>query len=267
MAALNHPGASGYQELRIPVAYVITIPASEGGTATSDYYTVELRSKSVGTGAFRPMRSSSTWRPNGRSYWVDQISGQPVGHGGGLRAGDEYIDAANKAYVAVNSINPSAFTGVVTLGACKINASLTYSGDSNGDFNDAVTLAGDLVVQGSSAPIPGASVTFTLGTQSCVGTTNGAGHASCSLVVNQDPAGPGTVSATFAGDDAYNSTSGSASFTINQEESRVVYTGALTQDYHDPFTASAVLTDPDGGAPIAGKPSRSRSASATPART
>ena len=254
MAALNHPAASGFQELRIPAGVVIPIPASEGSSATSDYYTVELRSK---TGWDRGIPADAFvlhLEANSRSYWVDQFGGQPVGHGGSLWAGDEHVDAAHKAYVAVNSIDPSTFTGVVTLGSCKINANLTYSGDSDADFNDATTLAGDLVVAGTSAPIPGAPVTFTLGTQSCAGTTNAAGHASCSLVIAQHPPGPGTVSASFAGDAAYSSASGSASFTINKEESQVTYTGDLTQDYHDPFTASAVLTDPDGGAPIAGKP-------------
>ena len=254
MAALNHPAASGFQELRIPASYVISIPTSEGSTATSDYYTVELRSK---TGWDRGIPADAFvlhLKANSRSYWVDRVGGQPVGHGGSMLAGDEYVDAANKAYVAVNSISPSTFTGVVTLGACKINASLTYAGDSNADFNDAVAFAGNLVVQGTSAPIPGAPVTFTLGSQSCPATTDAAGHASCSLIINQDPPGPGNVTASFAGDTAYNSASGSSSFTINKEESQVVYTGDLTQDYHDPFTASAKLTDPDGNAPIAGKP-------------
>ncbi|HTK45723.1 MAG TPA: Ig-like domain repeat protein [Patescibacteria group bacterium] len=253
MAALNHPAASGYQELRIPAGVVIAIPASEGSTATSDYYTVELRSR---TGWDRGIPADAFvlhLEAAGRSYWVDQFGGQPVGHFGSMWAGDEHVDAANKAYVAVNSIDPSTFTGVITLGACKINASLTYNGDTDADFTDAATLAGDLLVQGSSAPVPGAPVTFTLGSQSCTGTTDAAGHASCTVVINQDPPGPGTVSAAYAGDAAYNSASTSASFTINQEATQVVYTGDLTQDYHDPFTASAVLTDPDSGTPIGGK--------------
>jgi M6 family metalloprotease-like protein len=254
MAALNHPEASGYMELRVPAKVSIAVPASEGSTATSDYYTVELRSK---TGWDRGIPADAFvlhLEAANRSYWVDSVSGQAVGHGGGLRAADEYVDAASKAYVAVNSIDAPGHTGVITLGACKINASLTYSGDSDADFNDAVSLAGDLKVQGSGAPIPNAPVTFTLGSQSCTGTSDAAGHASCGFVINQHPPGPGSVSVSFAGDAAYNAASTNSSFTINKEESQLVYTGDLTQDYHDPFTASAVLTDPDGGAPIAGKP-------------
>jgi hypothetical protein len=249
MAALNHPEAGGFQELRIPAAIAITVPPSEGGTATSTYYTVELRSKTGWDRAIPQDAFLLHLQAAGRSYWVDT-----AGHGGAMLAGDEYVDAGHNAYVAINSIDPGAFQGVVTLGACKINASLTYTGATTGEFNDQVTLSGDLVVKGTTAPIPGAPVTFTLGSQSCPATTDAAGHASCDITIDQDPPGPGTVSASFAGDAAYNSASDSASFTITREESKLTYTGALTQDYHDPFTASATLVDPDGGAPIAGKP-------------
>ena len=163
MAALNHPEASGYQEVRIPSSKVITIPASEGGTATADYYTVELRSKSGWDRGIPADAFVLHLEAANRSYWVDKTGGGR--HGGGLLAGDEYVDAAGNAYVAVNSIDPSSFTGVITLGACKINASLTYSGNTDADFNDLALLAGDLVVAGTSAPIPGAQLTFTLGSQ------------------------------------------------------------------------------------------------------
>ena len=39
---------------------------------------------------------------------------------------------------------------------------------------------------------------------------------------------------------------------LNQEESRSRTAGRYV-DYHDSVTATAKLTDPDGGAPIAGK--------------
>ena len=55
-------------------------------------------------------------------------------------------------------------------------------------------------------PISGSTLTFTLGSgagaQTCSGTTNAGGTASCSIVVNQ-PLGPNTVSAAFAGDVFY----------------------------------------------------------------
>jgi hypothetical protein len=61
------------------------------------------------------------------------------------------------------------------------------------------------------------------------------------------------VNVSFAGDSTYSASGDSHSFTVNQEETHVHYTGATTSHYHDSITASAQLTDPDGGAPIAGK--------------
>jgi hypothetical protein len=53
---------------------------------------------------------------------------------------------------------------------------------------------------------------------------------------------------------AYQASSTSASFSIaGQKTTTLVYTGATSGDYNDPFTAAATLTDPDGGAPIAGQ--------------
>lgn len=51
-------------------------------------------------------------------------------------------------------------------------------------------------------PIFGRSVTITLGAQSCIGTTDGTGTASCTIVVSQ-PLGPGSIAANFSGDPFY----------------------------------------------------------------
>lgn len=55
-------------------------------------------------------------------------------------------------------------------------------------------------------PIPGRSVTITLGSggtaQSCIGTTNASGIATCNIILSQ-PLGPNTVAANFAGDGFY----------------------------------------------------------------
>jgi hypothetical protein len=61
-------------------------------------------------------------------------------------------------------------------------------------------------------PIPGRTLTFTLGSgssaQTCSGTTNASGTATCSIVVNQ-PLGPNTVKVEFAGDAFYKPSSDS----------------------------------------------------------
>jgi hypothetical protein len=260
LAALNHPEASGDMEIRIPASVVIPLPTPPGGTTTSDYYTIELRDKSFwDRGIPQNAVLLHLHGLNKYPYWVDQVGGSFVGHSGAFYLGDQYVDTANNVVVAVNRMDTSAHTATVALAAgaagCKIAASMTYSGDTTGDYNDQVTLAGDLTVSGTSVPIPGKTVTLSLGTQSCVRTTDATGHASCTITITQDP-GTYTATGSFAGDSAYSAASDpdTNNFTITQEESQLAYTGALTSDYHDPFTASATLTDPDGGAPIAGKP-------------
>jgi hypothetical protein len=134
----------------------------------------------------------------------------------------------------------------------KRNTSLTYSGATTADFNDAVTLKATLDNSATSTGLAGQTLVFTLGTQSCSGTTDASGEASCLLTPTQDP-GSYTVKVDYAGNTQYASSTTSTSFTITQEESKLSYNGATTSHYHDALIASATLVDPDGGAPIAGK--------------
>jgi hypothetical protein len=258
LAALNYPGASGWMEVRVPTNLTIPQPNPPGGNTTGDYYTIELRDKSLwDRGIPQNAVLVHVHGTNGYSYWVDQFGGGFVGHQGALYLGDEFVDTGTPVRIVVNRMDSFAHTATVSIATgaagCKISTSLSYSGPSNQDFNDPVTLAGDLTVQGTSVPVPGATVNFTLGSQSCSGITNASGHAACTITINQHPGSPG-VSASFAGDSAYSSASTSSAFMINKEESHVVYGGATTSHYHDSITASATLTDPDGGAPISGKP-------------
>lgn len=263
LAALNHPEATGYLMARVPAA--VPIFAGSAIPTTGDAYAVELRTTTGwDAGIGRDGVLVHLHGQDSYSYWISQSGSWGTFPNGAslMRAGDEYVDAVKQNfYLAVNSIDATAHTAVVTIGArntdaqgtCKIDPALSYSGATSGDFNDIVTLAADLVVSGTTAPVPGATVNFKLGTQGCSATTNASGHAVCSFRLNQHP-GAYNVTAAYAGDAAYDA-SGDASvgFTITQEESKVTYTGALTQDYHDAFTASASLVDPDDGVPIAGK--------------
>ncbi len=268
--SLSDPNAllgGGYLEARSPASVTIENQSPNGsdgspllptnpptcsgtgyGCTTSAYYTLEYREQAGWDSGF-PANAIvlHLFGNDNRSYWVDQL---PDGHNGVLYVGDEYVDAGNDTYVAVNAFDPSTHTAKVTLGAQQIQPQLAYSGVTSQDFNDPATLAADLTV--GSAPVPFESVTLSVGTQSCSGTTDVSGHVSCQITIAQDP-GSYTATASFAGDAAYSAATGTASFTINQEESQVVYTGSTTGDYHDPATVSAQLIDPDGGAPIAGK--------------
>lgn len=134
----------------------------------------------------------------------------------------------------------------------QIPTTTTYTGPTSGDYNDAVSLSARLTNNLTSGGVSGQTLSFSLGVESCTGTTDGSGNASCSVTPLDTPGGY-TVQVSFAGDATYKPSSDSKSFTLNQEESAVANTGPLTVHYHDPVTVSAKLTDPDGGAGIAVK--------------
>ncbi len=132
-----------------------------------------------------------------------------------------------------------------------VNAPPTLSlpGPQSVDFNDSLSF-------GVSASDAEAGDTLTLSASGLPAglsfTDNGNGTGTVS---GTDTADPAVYTTTFSVDDHHNApVTGTVQITVNQEDSQVTYTGALTQDYHDPFTASVTLRDPDGGAPIANKP-------------
>ncbi|MFL6313348.1 MAG: YncE family protein [Terriglobales bacterium] len=125
-----------------------------------------------------------------------------------------------------------------------------YTGETTRNYHDIANLSATLVEQGTSVPIPSQTITFTLGTQSCAGTTGATGVAACSIVLNQVP-GSYTVSASFAGSGNQQASSASAGFTITREETATAYTGA-TVIANANTTFSAVLKE-DGAVAIAGR--------------
>ena len=253
MAALNHPEAPGYLEVRVPAAIPITFRGTQ--LTTTDHYAVELRSKD-GWDAGIPA-DTTTIHLHGQdnySYLVDTngVVGtyyRPAGIGQGA-AGTEYVDTARNAYIAVNTLDAAANTATVTVAGCKIKVGVTYAGPTTGDFSDTVTLAGDVRVAGTTTPVPYRPLTLSLGSQSCTAATDLSGRATCQVTVDQS-AGSVTAGAAFAGDPAYEAGSATAAFTITREQTSVAYTGATTSDYHDGFEASALLSEPDG--PVAGR--------------
>lgn len=130
----------------------------------------------------------------------------------------------------------------------------TYTGDTTGDFNDSVTLSANLKDTGTSAGLSGKGITFTLGTQSCSGTTNGSGNASCSITLTQVP-GLYTMVASFAGDSTYESSSASAAFTITKEETTTTYIGptVILAGGSSITLKGLLLEDGNAATPIAGR--------------
>ena len=125
-----------------------------------------------------------------------------------VAAGDYPIDAS---FGGDAQHNPT--TGTATYTVTREETTTTYTGPTVIQNGQSLTMSGVLEEDGV-VPIAGRTLTLTLGTggsaQSCTGTTNASGSASCAVTVSQ-PLGPGTVSAAFAGDAFYEPSSDSAS--------------------------------------------------------
>jgi kumamolisin len=153
--------------------------------------------------------------------------------------------AGDAGYEAVSTTKPFTVLHIPT--------TITYTGATSGDYNDAVTLSATLTEASNSKGISGEKLSFTLGAESCMATTDENGNASCSVTPLDNP-GPYAVGVTFGGDaPTYEPSSAITAFTLNQEQSKVTYTGPLTSHYHDALTVTATLTDPDGGGAIENK--------------
>lgn len=219
-----------------------TNPPTCSGTGfsctNSVYYTVEYRQKTGWDSGF-PVNAVvlHLLGRDGRAYWVDKTP--LAARNGLLQPGDEYVDAPNKAYVAVNAINPATDTATVTLGASKIVPTLKLATPpSSGDYDDATTIAADLTVSGK--PVPNQLVTLAIGTQQCTQSTDATGHVSCPITPTDVP-GATTVTASFAGDAAYTSASDSDPFTINREETKVNFLGPASISNGTPATLRGSL--------------------------
>ncbi len=163
--------------------------------------------------------------------------------------------ATNQPPNAAAAIPISTFFFETVVGST--GTALTYTGDTTADYHDPANLSATLVLQGTSIPVAGQNVTFTLGTQTCVGTTNGSGVASCAITLNQKPnaggGGPYTVSASFSGSGSFRSSnSAPVAFTITKEETATTYTGPTLVADGVATIFSAVLKE-DGTTPVAGR--------------
>lgn len=133
-------------------------------------------------------------------------------------AGDTFYLASSdtKSFVITPEETTTTYTGpkVILAGAGSLTLTATLVEDGAAD-ND-----GD---GGSVGPAPAESVTLSIGSQSCIGTTNSAGAVSCTISSVTVPLGPETVKATFAGDAFYQASSDSASVIVFAFPSRGVF--------------------------------------------
>jgi len=100
---------------------------------------------------------------------------------------------------------------------------LTYIGETHEGFHDVADLRA-MLADASGNGVAGENVTFTLGTESCSGATDGSGQARCAITLDQKP-DTTTVKVSFKGDVSYAPSTTSSPFTIDKEETTTTYTG------------------------------------------
>lgn len=181
---------------------------------------------------------------SGSVTWIDSTHIQAVSPPGSVGTVD--ITAQTDAGTS-NTSSADQFT------YRKFPTTTTYTGATSGDYNDSVTLSARLTNNDNSLGVAGKTIDFSIGSETCSATTNLFGDASCPVTLADLPGGSYSVQATFTGDVDYEASGASTPFTVNKEDTRLIYGGPATSHYHDSFTASATLTDLHDGTPIAGK--------------
>jgi len=109
---------------------------------------------------------------------------------------------------------PSLVATPFTINLEETTTTFTASSATVIPVGHSATLSATLLEDGTTPPVPfGQTITLTLGTgvtaQSCNGTTNASGLATCTIATVSQPLGPNTVTAKFAGDAFYQPSSAS----------------------------------------------------------
>jgi hypothetical protein len=136
--------------------------------------------------------------------------------------------------------------------------SITYTGTTATTNGQPATLSGVLTSFGS--PLPGKTVLLTLGSgssvQSCTGTTDAGGSASCSIASVSQTVGNVPVTASFAGDDYYLPASDSSTVKVAAPPAipTTVSVNPATGGYNVATSVSGILTNSNTLTPIANEP-------------
>ncbi len=178
----------------------------------------------------------------GMSSLTYALSGATTGSGTSL-AGVALNIGINTVVWTANDINGRHSTCTTTITVNTRATTVVYSGDVTAAYSDAATLTATLTDNSTSSPLPGRTITFTIGTQSVVATTNASGIASATLVLTQAP-GNYSVQSAFAGDGTYDNSSDSDPFTITAKHVTVSATAGQSKIYGDPDPVFAYTVSP-----------------------
>lgn len=182
--------------------------------------------------------------------------------------GDGTPSASGGASVSHSYAQPGTYTATFTAcdpeNACSSatmnvvvvnrNTTTSYTGALAGSITDTVPLKASVVDQYGQAVV-GRPVSFSVSGLGTVGSamTNTSGVAMFNWTIPLGSVGTPTITASFAGDSMYNSsTTAGQTFTISKENTAVAYTGPTSSLPAKSVTFVAVLKT-DEGLPIAGK--------------
>ena len=151
----------------------------------------------------------------------------------------------------------TATSGSSTFTVTPAPTTFTYTGTTSVTNGQNATLSGVLTTNEPSpgTDISGRTVTFTLGSgsslQSCTAVTNASGAASRVVTGVNESSGTAGISASFNGDNDYQSSTAASSATVRTPT--VLSVNAGTSDYADAGTVSGALTNAVTGAPVSGE--------------
>lgn len=172
-------------------------------------------------------------------------------------------DATGTATCAVPTPNTDTATYTATFGgdtsyssssdsktvALFAATTLTYNGAASAVYNGLASLSATLAKTGDGTRLTGRTVAFVLGSQSCQGTTDANGTASCALTIAQ-AAGGYTVNVAYAGDATTKATTTTSPFTVNLASTTTVAATPIVGATTTPLSA----TLRSGSSPVANEP-------------
>ncbi len=110
----------------------------------------------------------------------------------------------------------------ITITVGKRPTTVVYGGAVTSQYSDVASFTASLADAGDATPVEGATIGFTVGSQSSSGSTNASGIATASIAIDQGQANASVIS-SFAGDGCWIESSDSDPFAITREDAIVTY--------------------------------------------
>ncbi len=164
----------------------------------------------------------------------------------GLTQGSDLVQATAGQGGGMLTSNPATIVWTA------VPTAVTYTGQSFGDYGDPLILTARLTAPTTGQPLAGQTLSFTFGTQTLTGVTDPTGTATVTVTPTMNP-GAVPLSIVFAGSVGYGGSAASVLVAIHRDDTALVYTGPAGIATGQPQTVTAVLTDAQSHAPLAGK--------------